>query len=96
MKKIILIASLLLVVSGCAFLKGQKANWEACKADPVCFDTAKNWQDKTELSSTIIASAVPFPGAAAIPKILGYISFGAAMLLGGRTLRKKNLRSVIN
>ena len=88
MKKLLLLVFCISLV-GCAFIQGQKVNWEACKSDPVCSENAKSWQDRTEVASTIIASAVPVPGAAAAPKVLGYIAFGISMLLGGRALTKK-------
>lgn len=76
-------------LTSCAFLESQKANWEACKADVECLENAKGYQGKTELLATVAASAVPIPGAAAAPKVLGYIAFGIAMLLGGRAALKK-------
>jgi len=87
MKKLIIVA--LLLLSGCAFFDTQKANWEACKADIECFENAKSWQDKTENLSTIVASAVPIPGAASAPKVIGWGAFAISMLLGGAALRKK-------
>ena len=89
MRKLLSIFAIVLLLSGCAFFQAQKANWTACRSDPVCLEKAKNWQSKTELLSLPIAAAIPVPGAAAAPKILGYVVFGAAMLLGGRALRKK-------
>ena len=91
MKKVILAVVLagLLGLTSCAFLQDQKANWEACQANVECLNKAKGYQDKTELLATVAASAVPVPGAAAAPKVLGYIAFGLAALLGGRALRKK-------
>ena len=93
MKRFILVSLLALTLglSSCAFFEAQKANWNACAADPECLADAKGYQDKAELVATIGASAIPFPGAAAIPKPIGYIAFGIAMLLGGRALRKKKI-----
>ena len=85
---LILAASL---VAGCAFIQDQRENVEACLADPGCLAKANAAKGTTETIATIGASAIPFPGAAAAPKVLGYISFGIAMLLGGRALRKKNV-----
>jgi len=89
MKKILLILAFVSLLSGCAFFQGQKENWIACQKDPVCLEAAKSWQTKTEILSLPVAAAVPFPGAAAAPKILGYIAFGISMLLGGHALTKK-------
>ncbi len=89
MKKLFLILLFSVsVLSGCAFLQDQKANFDACMADPVCKEQAKHYQDVTETASIVVASAIPVPGAAAAPKILGYIALGIAAILGGRTLRK--------
>ena len=84
-----LLISFLLLFAGCAFVKAQKANWEACQSDPVCVEQAKAWQDRTETASVIVASAVPVPGAAAAPKVIGYIALGLAMLIGGHAINKK-------
>lgn len=78
-------------LTSCAFLESQKANWQACQADAECFAKAKAHQATVETVSVIGASAVPFPGAAAAPKVLGFIAFGISMLLGGRALRKKSV-----
>ena len=88
MRKLLLIA-LLGTLVGCAFLQSQKANWQACQADPACVEQAKAWQSRTETASVVVASAFPVPGAAAAPKVLGYIALGLAMLIGGRAIRKK-------
>jgi len=58
-------------------------------ADPICKDQAETWQDRTETASLIVASALPVPGAAAAPKVLGYIALGLSALIGGKALRKK-------
>lgn len=89
MKKSVLLFVVLFLMSGCAFLNERKADWEACKVDAACMEQAKSWQSKTETVSLIAASAVPVPGAAAAPKILGYAAFAVAMLIGGHALKKK-------
>mgnify|MGYP001606684895 CR=1 FL=1 len=94
MKNLIIISliALTLGLSSCAFLDAQKANWVACQADADCLNAAKGYKDKTELLATVAASAVPIPGAAAAPKLLGWIGYGLAMLFGGAAvLRKKNV-----
>jgi len=96
MRKIVLGISLLFLISGCAFLQDQKANFDACMADAECKAQAESWQDRTEAASTIIASAVPVPGAAAAPKIFGYVALGIAGLVGGRALRKKKIEEVLS
>lgn len=96
MKRIVLGISLIFLISGCAFLGEQKANFEACMADAECKASAESWQDRTETASTIIASAVPVPGAAAAPKVLGYIALGIAGLIGGRALNKKKKEEVLS
>lgn len=94
MKKLLIIAFLLFSISGCAFIQDQKANFEACMADQQCREDAENWQEKSEAISTLVASAVPVPGAAAAPKVIGYIALGLAAILGGRSLRKKKEENV--
>ena len=89
MKKTLLVLTLGLTLFGCAFLQAQKANWEACKADPTCLEQAKGWQNKVETVAVPVASAIPTPGAAAIPKVAGYIALAIAMLVGGSHLKKK-------
>ena len=96
MRKIILVVSFLFLISGCAFLKDQKSNFDACMADAECKAQAESWQGRTETASTIIASAVPVPGAAAAPKVLGYIALGIAGLIGGRALNKKKKEEVLS
>ncbi len=39
--------------------------------------------------ATPVAAAIPVPGAAAAPKVVGYLAFGLAILLGGHAIRKK-------
>ena len=83
MKKLFIILSLSFILTGCAVLETQKANWQACKLDPVCLAQAKGWQETGELLGTTAGSVVP--GAAPITqKVGGYIAFAIAMLLGGR------------
>jgi hypothetical protein len=89
MRKLPLILLFIIALSGCAFLKDQKASFDACMEDAECKASAQAWQDRTEVASTIIASAVPVPGAAAAPKVLGYLALGIAGLIGGNALRKK-------
>lgn len=89
MKNIILILSLFFLISGCGFLQNQKVNFDACMSDPECKAQAESWQGRIENASTIVASGVPVPGAAAAPKVLGYMALGVAALIGGSALRKK-------
>ena len=96
MKKVLFLISLVVFLSSCAFLKNQKANFDACLADPECKAQAEKWQDRTEVASTIIASAVPVPGAAAAPKVLGYLALGVAALIGGAALKKKKEVPLVN
>jgi len=88
MSKIIVILFLAISMSGCALIQAQKDNWEACKADTACVDSAKKWQETGELVGGIAGSAIP---GAAMPatKGLGYLSFAIAMLIGGHALTKK-------
>lgn len=94
MRKLVYIIFLLSFLSGCAFLQSQKANWEACKADPACVTQAELWQSNTETISTVVASGLPVPGVAAAPKVLGYLAFGISMLIGGYALRKKKAEPI--
>ena len=89
MKKIIFTLLFITSLTGCAFLNQQKVNWQACQADPTCVAQAKDWQSKVEVVSLPAAMAIPFPGAAAAPKILGYLGFAIAMLIGGHAITKK-------
>ena len=99
MKKILFALGLIFLVSGCALINDQKANWEACQADPICLESAKASQDKWEKVGGVVGDAVgavPFipPTGAKYAGIggkyiFGYGAFALAMLLGGRALRKK-------
>ena len=90
MKRTLLVFCVALtILSGCAFLQERRLDWEACKADPACYDGAKRWQGTVETVATAAASAVPVPGAAAAPKVAGYVALGLAMLIGGHAVRKK-------
>lgn len=95
MRKFAFIAFLIFFASGCAFVKNQKANWEACQADAACLENAKNWQAKGEVSGELIATGVAtvVPGTAPLinpaKKVFGYACLGFAMLIGGSALRKK-------
>lgn len=89
MKKLIVVSLLALTLASCVFLDAQKPNWKACAADQDCLADAKGYQAKAELTGIAVASAIPLPGAAAAPKVFGYIAFAIAMLLGGRALNKK-------
>ncbi len=88
MRKLTLIALILFSLSGCAFFQTQKDNWDACKADVACIESAKKWQATGEMVGGIAGSA--FPGAAMpAQKGLGYVAFAIAMLLGGHAITKK-------
>lgn len=85
MKKTILILSLIILVSGCAFIEARKADWNACKADAKCSADAKKWQETGEVIGGTVGSA--FPGAAMpAQKIGGYALLALAMLLGGHAI----------
>lgn len=88
MKKTLVLAFLLLSLTSCAFLKDQKANWEACKADQSCYESAKKWKDTGEVVGGLAGSAIP---GAAMPaqKVTGYLFLAVAMLLGGHAINKK-------
>jgi len=87
MKKAILVF-LILGLTGCAAFEAQKANWEACKADVTCSESAKKWQETGEVVGGLAGSA--FPGAAMpAQKIGGYIALALAMLVGGHAITKK-------
>ena len=58
-------------------------------ADAECKAQAETWQNRVETTATVVASAVPVPGAAAAPKVLGYIALGIAGIIGGNILKKK-------
>lgn len=96
MKKILFISLIVLSLTGCAFLQSQKANFDACMADIDCKAQAESWQDRVETASVVIASGIPVPGAAAAPKVLGYLALGIAGLIGGSVLRKKKKEEASN
>ena len=85
---------LLSIVAGCGFIESQKSNFDACMADIQCKTEAEGWQKKIENASVIVASGVPVPGAAAAPKLLGWIALAVAALIGGRSLTKKKVPPV--
>ena len=90
MKKLFILLVLGFTLFGCAFLQSQKANWDACKSDPDCYQAAKTWKENVTTATVPVASLIPVPGAAALPTASGYIAFGLAMLLGGHAVLKKN------
>lgn len=94
MKKLILILALV-SLTGCALIQAQKDNWEACKQDIECSEKAKNYQTTAETVSTVVASAIPVPGAAAAPKVIGYIALAFAMLTGGAAVNKKKKNAAV-
>lgn len=90
MKRLILaLIVLTTILGGCAFLTERKLDFEACQADAACWEGAQRWQATVETVGVAAASAVPLPGAAAAPKVLGYAALGLAALIGGHRLRKK-------
>jgi hypothetical protein len=89
MKKLALVGLLVFVLAGCAFVRTQKENFDTCMADIECNAQAEAWRNKAEIVSTIAVTAVPVPGAAAAPKIIGYIALGLAGILGGAALKNK-------
>jgi hypothetical protein len=95
MRRLILAASLIAILSGCSFLEARKSDLLACKSDPVCYEQAKSWQGKTESVATVVSAMVPAPGAAAAPKVIGYASFLLAMLLGGHAINKKKTKDSV-
>ena len=89
LRRLTIVLALALSLTGCAFLTNQKANFDACMADTECKAQAQGWADRVETASTIVASGVPLPGAAAAPKVLKYLTLGIAALMLGRGVRKK-------
>lgn len=88
MKRLTVVMIFALTLSGCAFLEARKADWQACKADPVCVQDAKKWQATGEMVGGLAGSVVP---GAAMPaqKVGGYIALAIAMLIGGHAITKK-------
>lgn len=83
----------LTMFAGCAVFDQQKANWQACKADPACYSQANQWKATGELVGGIAGNAIPVPGAAMpAKKVAGWAVFAVAMLVGGRALEAKNKR----
>lgn len=78
----------LILFAGCAVVKDQKANWEACKQEPSCVEQAEKWKDTGELVGALAGSVAPGVAAPA-SKVGGYASFAIAMLILGAGIRKK-------
>ena len=90
MRRLILVTSLLFLLTGCAALGNQKANWEACQQDPECLDKAKAAFVKGQVIGSLAGGLAPIPGAgSAGGAIGGGVAFLIAMLAGGAALRKK-------
>lgn len=90
MRKLILISTFLFLLTGCAALQNQKANWEACQQDPECLDKAKAAFVKGTVVGSLAGGLAPIPGAgSAGGAIGGGVAFLIAMLAGGAALRKK-------
>lgn len=81
MKRLILITSLLLAISGCAVLSEAQKNMIACSKDPVCFADAK---DKSSMWAGVASAINPVAG-----PVVGAGLLSLFLLLGGRK-KKEN------
>ena len=95
-KKLAVLIVAIALLSGCAFLQNQKANWDACKADVACMDQANAWKAKGETAGAIVGGTVGsfVPGAAGVASeagkyAFGYLGLAIAMLIGGAAITKK-------
>lgn len=87
-KKLLFISILVLSLMGCAALQEQKANFDACLANPVCKASAEQYKATGELIGSAVGSVVP---GAALPaqKAAGYLLMVVGALIGGSQIRKK-------
>ena len=93
MRKQFIVLAFVFSLAGCAFLQNQKANFDACKSDPVCWDKAKHDADIAGSIVESVGGLAPIPASGAVAKtagkIVNYGWLGIAALIGGATLRKK-------
>ena len=95
MKKIFLLLIIAFSLTGCALIGQQKANWDACQADPDCKKQAEAASNKGSLLGALVG--VTFGGAAAggvagkgIGYLIGNLRGGAALLKKKREEEEKN------
>jgi len=88
MKKITFIALLIFSLTGCALIEKTKINWETCKENPICLNDANKWKTTGEVVGGLAGSFAP---GAAMPaqKVVGWLAFAIAMIVGGHALNKK-------
>lgn len=88
MRHITYISLIVLSLTGCAFLEQRKVDWQTCKQDPICYESATKWKSTGEVVGGLAGSA--FPGAAMpAQKVTGWIAFAIAMIVGGHAINKK-------
>lgn len=91
MRKLAIVGLLIFVIAGCSYARHQKENFDTCMKDVVCKAAAETWRTRAEVATTIAVTAAPVPGAAALPKVIGYLALGLAAIIGGAALNKKVL-----
>lgn len=81
----------ILALSGCAFLREQKANVDACRKDAECWSEAISEAKELGNKAADVASLAPVPVAVPIAKsVVGYLGLIFFLAQGGAKLRKKN------
>lgn len=91
MKKLIVLGLLVSTLIGCAWLKDQKLNVDACRQDVACWAEAVAQAREVGQKAGDIASLSPIPASANIAKsVFGYGALIVFLALGGRKLRKKD------
>lgn len=91
MKRLLLLALLVISISGCAWLGEQRLNADACRKDAECWADAINHAKEVGEKAGDLASLSPVPASANIAKsVVGYASLVFFLVAGGKKLRKKN------
>lgn len=91
MRKLIVLASLLVAITGCAWIKEQVGYIQWCKGDEICWTESISKAKSAGEKAGDIASLSPVPAASNIAKsVVGYASLVFFLIQGGRKLKKKN------
>ena len=91
MKKLIVLASLLIAITGCAWVKEQVGYIQWCRGDEICWTESISKAKSVGEKAGDLASLSPVPASANIAKsVVGYGALIFFLIQGGKKLRKKN------
>ena len=88
MNKLFLI-TILFLFAGCGTIANQKANWDACMADPDCKKQAEEAFKNGQLGGGLLGAMASPAGAGAGAAAGGGLAYLIAALVSGARLRKK-------